>query len=312
MRPVGIRSNPEDPSRVKPLRIVAKLRNNRLIKLREVLGMTCHQAAEHLGVNYQVLIGLEGLKRSPIDHRPQFSGDRHWRWTPTAQKIADGYHTTPDWIWPEELAAVRRVEVSIEVDVAVACLEEPPTPEELASSSEESRMIVSALAALPFRERYVLTRRLGIGGIEIEEAEDIAEALGITKKSVYQYEWQAKKHARKELRRKGLKPNPGTPSVKAARVTFSARNNRLTKLREDRGWSRSEAASALGVEYDQLLCLERLEASPFAWTPGHGPSEWSPTARRIADGYGAAPAWLWPEEIFCTKIVDASAEVTLL
>jgi hypothetical protein len=54
-----------DPNLGRPFRVQAKLRNNRLIKARELLGYkTTKAAADALGLNYSMLVGYEGLKET--------------------------------------------------------------------------------------------------------------------------------------------------------------------------------------------------------------------------------------------------------
>ena len=129
---------------VKPLRIVARLRNNRLIRAREALGYTnAAQAARALGLSPAMLWALETLKDSPVFRgaRPGFkAGD----WTKSALRVAKAFGTTPEYLWPEELDAVKKTKVVIELNVPQMCLEPPPTTEKALESGAIKSILASA------------------------------------------------------------------------------------------------------------------------------------------------------------------------
>jgi hypothetical protein len=132
----------QDP--VKPLRIVARLRNNRLIRAREALGYTnAAQAAYALGLPLDAVWAFEALKQSPVFRgaRPGFEeGD----WTKSALRVAKAFGTTPEYLWPEELVAVKKTKVVIELSVPKMCLEPPPTKEKALESGVIQEILASA------------------------------------------------------------------------------------------------------------------------------------------------------------------------
>jgi lambda repressor-like predicted transcriptional regulator len=153
--PIVYYERPEDEEHAilgKPLRVVAKLRNNRLIRAREELGlMSAKAAADKLGVDYQMLIRYEGLKVDPWDCR---RGD----WKEGARRIADAYGYHPEELWPEVTREVQRTTAILEVGAAdVPLALSPPAPD--ADLAIDCRR---ALASLPPREAAVIRRRFGI------------------------------------------------------------------------------------------------------------------------------------------------------
>ena len=70
---------------------------------------------------------------------------------------------------------------------------EEPLPEEAVEVHLRSEALRRALAALPQREREVVTMRYGLGGAEPQTLEEIGRRLGLTRERVRQIEGQALK-----------------------------------------------------------------------------------------------------------------------
>ena len=166
---------------VKPLRITAQLKNNRLIRAREAMGYdSAAEAARVLGLSHPLLCEFERLGRSPV------SGQRKGepRWSRTAVKIAVAYKTIPEYLWPEELEAVTGAVSSVEVDVPGAYLEPPHTPEACLESAEMTAMVVRCLDYLTPIEAKILRRRFGIGGTDEETLEEIGQSCSLSKERI--------------------------------------------------------------------------------------------------------------------------------
>jgi RNA polymerase sigma factor (sigma-70 family) len=192
---------------VKTFRITAKLRNNRLIKLREALGLSCPQAAAKIGIQYTELNRLEGLKVSPINHR---RGREYGTWTKTAKKVAAWYKAAPEWIWPDEVHYVRLTETNIEIDLPQVWLDAPRTPEQLMASAEEVAKMEEAIAsdALTDRERIVLQMRSGLEG-EPKKLDDIGRILGVSRERIRQIDLTAQAKLRARLAKMGVEGQDG-------------------------------------------------------------------------------------------------------
>lgn len=102
---------------IKELRVTIRVRNNRLIELREELGLNQRAAAERIGVSIGLYNGLECMRRSPLD--------RHGDWGGAARKIAAFHGLSCDDIFPESVMAVDRPVVEKRFDgVEVSALSE--------------------------------------------------------------------------------------------------------------------------------------------------------------------------------------------
>jgi RNA polymerase primary sigma factor len=69
-----------------------------------------------------------------------------------------------------------------------------PLPEETVELALRSQALRHALAALPERERDVVTLRYGIGGVEPRTLEEIGRRLGLTRERVRQIELESLRH----------------------------------------------------------------------------------------------------------------------
>lgn len=82
----------------KELRLTLKVRNNRLIRARESLGLGAMEASKRIGISYSTLLELENLKTSPLGRRGS--------WRKPVLKVALFYGNTTDYFWPEAVMAV--------------------------------------------------------------------------------------------------------------------------------------------------------------------------------------------------------------
>jgi hypothetical protein len=148
----------------KPLRVVAKLRNNRLIRAREELGlMSAKAAADRFGIDYGRLVKYEGLKEDPWSRRRS-------DWKEGARQIADAYGYHPEELWPEVTREVQRTTAILEVGAV-------DVPLALAPSTENADLDLAidcrrALMLLSPREAAVIRRRFGIDNADGEQTLD--------------------------------------------------------------------------------------------------------------------------------------------
>jgi transcriptional regulator with XRE-family HTH domain len=97
-------------------RIKIRIQNNRLVRAREELGMTQAVASRAMGVDASTLSAFENLNAN----QPAWS-DARARWTDTARKIADFYGFSPEYLWPEEIAALRKNAGQLEMSSREVC-----------------------------------------------------------------------------------------------------------------------------------------------------------------------------------------------
>jgi RNA polymerase primary sigma factor len=113
---------------------------------------------------------------------------------PTLDEIADEASLTVQQV--VEVRAAARASTSLDAPIGDSddavlgdfVASDGPLPEEAVELSLRSQALRDALAALPDRERDVVTLRYGIGGTEPKTLEEIGRRLGLTRERVRQIE----------------------------------------------------------------------------------------------------------------------------
>lgn len=159
---------------MKPFRVKVRIGNNRLITAREQLGLSQAECARRIGISNGALNELECLRRSAHRAREQ-SGSVELlpEWTEVALAIAAFHGLSPDYLWPEEVRAVRanKFELAAHAEELVAL---PTSPSLALETSELKAAARVALKTLTLREEKVLRMRFGIG----EKGEHTLEEVG--------------------------------------------------------------------------------------------------------------------------------------
>lgn len=147
----------------KEFRVTMRLRNNRLLSLREERGMTGQQVADAIGISYVTYVGMEGLRLSPKK--------KNGEWKATACKIAEFFRLTPDLLWPDMVLRVVDPVVSTELDGRQMATMLPqateiahglpaPDPFEALFSAERKQRLEAAMWTLTPMERKVIEYRM--------------------------------------------------------------------------------------------------------------------------------------------------------
>lgn len=135
----------------KPFRVTIRVKNNRMIRLREELELTSGLLAEKAGVTASHYCALENLRARAFNPRRAI-------WTMTAQKIAEFHGVSCEWLWPEEVREIRAKALMLEAN-ARDLVGLPPS---VALEAYEFRKLLgSAAESLTGRERHVLAQRFG-------------------------------------------------------------------------------------------------------------------------------------------------------
>jgi RNA polymerase sigma factor (sigma-70 family) len=134
-------------------RVKVTIRNERLLREREKLGMTQHEFALACELPAPYIGELERFARSP-----KINGE----WTTTARKIADFCCTTPESLFTEAhmevtQASAERVMTSEQIAMLLP-------PDAVLERDETAVVIRRALATLTPREEHILRERFGIEG----------------------------------------------------------------------------------------------------------------------------------------------------
>ena len=165
----------------KPFRVVAVLRNNRLIRAREQLGYPSQAAAARaIGVEPRTLSAFESFRWSPWSTHAG-------TWKEVARRIARAYAYEPEELWPEVIRQVEATAMTLELGAAEV---ESLSPERLAESAELRAAVERALGTLPARQARVLRDRFGLGRPE-RLLDEVAEDLGVCRERARQLEAKA-------------------------------------------------------------------------------------------------------------------------
>lgn len=177
--------------KIAPLRLISKLRNNRMILAREALGMSGPKIAEAIGVPYSAWILLESLKESPL------RADGQWR--STALRISDWLKAMPEDLWPAEALAVERSTLEVEVSATEARTLMSATHQAALPDYRrelEIEGLEGALKALTPRQEGVLRARFGFDGKEAMTLEDTGKLFGVSPERLRQIEAKALRRLR--------------------------------------------------------------------------------------------------------------------
>ena len=172
----------------RPLRIVAKLKNNRLIRAREAMGYkSIKAAARAIHMSYSTLARFEALTEDPWSHHTN-------DWKAIAWKIARAYVYHPEELWPE---AVRRVKVHAALLEVGAAPPHALLPEAEIEDVEARDKIAGVLrSVLTPREHDVLARRFGLNGRPEEYLSTVSGTVGVSRERIRQIEMMALKKLR--------------------------------------------------------------------------------------------------------------------
>ncbi len=147
----------------KPFKIKSRIYNNRLIRAREELRLTCPGAAEAIGISYGSLTEYERLALTPWSNRGG--------WKASAEKIAAFYGYSCDELWPEIIQSVKSLYSETEVGAALIGAS-------TARLEKSFRKTLAAVSALPLRERLVIEKRFGLNGFQETSLDDVAKGIG--------------------------------------------------------------------------------------------------------------------------------------
>jgi len=200
----------------KPFRVEVRVRNNRLIRLREDLGLTQAGMASALGVSKAYYGRYETMRSSPLTRRGE------WREFP--RRIADFHGLEPAYIWPECVLRVTTPVATRELDeMEVLALQ--PAQERLAIEGETQGIMRRLLATLTRQEQEVFSRRFGFRGHDEKTLRETGDDLGLSPQRVRQIEYGALRRVSNPLYSKLLRPlydeNPRPLSVEEAESAWA-------------------------------------------------------------------------------------------
>jgi len=192
---------------VKDLRLIIKVKNNRLVRARERLGLNQTQMADLCGVDHTKYGDIENLKWFPITK----SG-----WSIQASKISSVVGICEEELFPEAFKKIKSSVVQREVSINELpgyerqLLESPDSvfeTKELCSQLDKAMVGIDngehSVCGLTERERFVIDKRFGLTGDEMTR-EDVGQLLYVTPERVQIIEKKALSKLRYPTRAKLL------------------------------------------------------------------------------------------------------------
>lgn len=187
----------------KPFRLEAKLRNNRILKAKEELGLTVKELSEKAGIHFGQFYRLASFRESPRL--------KSGVWSLGAEKLAMALGHSVEYLWPEETLQVEKSAVTREFSLretltAGQALDllgggDDRTPEEIVLEEERSAEINSLIGTLNEREQFIL--RSWHNGYHLWE---IGHKMDLSVERVRQLLARAEARVRKAAQRQGLTP----------------------------------------------------------------------------------------------------------
>lgn len=213
---------------VDPIRIISKIRNNRLMDARERLGLSARRFAEDvIKMSYHAYLQVEGLKRYPGE--------------PLAMRISIAVGIPEDVLFPEAFKKIRtNISVRTLSEVQMCTLSEIPRHQLLCDGGQQdidkSMMndklkiqLKMAMRTLTGRQEAVLKLRFGFGIPDREHTlEEIAQKFSITRERVRAIEDKAlhkmRDPSRSKMFRRDVKwPTRETPAPRETKEEIMAR-----------------------------------------------------------------------------------------
>ena len=191
-------------------RVSMRVRNGRLLALREELGLTQKQLGKASGVSGQTIGGLETMRVSPVA--------KNGEWRQVAKDLASFLDTTPSWLFPDAVVEFDQPgefsrDVSTEDLRHLQGMEQErlslPGPGARLDEEATRDTLRKLLSTLTPREEMVVRRRYGLDG-EVRTLWQVGMELGITDQRVRQIQQKAERKLREPWRvnrLRGLTPD---------------------------------------------------------------------------------------------------------
>jgi len=177
---------------IKDYRVSVKVRNNRILRAAEGVGLSIPALAKAIGASYPALNDLVNMTTSPFGR----NGDVY----PWVERLILFTGVPFDELFSEqqrEALVSNRSEREVDADEMFAFISasdrpQMSGPDYLAETAELSRDVAAVFeSALSKRQQYIIDRRYGLHGQDEMTYSDIATELGVTTERVRQLEFNA-------------------------------------------------------------------------------------------------------------------------
>ena len=213
---------PSEPT--KEIRVIVRLKNNRLLSLREKTGLSMVKASEAMGIRMDILMRYENLQMSPVT----VDGE----WIDSALQICIFYKVAPDWIWTDATMSVRKSLAVREIDAETIAAQLHPGKQsaQLLEDNADFGMVLGKFKdslrhgysnagpdepsdKLSDRDVQVLSERFGLGGGPEYKLHEIGEHIGVSRESVRHIECSALQKIKKILTRSNMVQSEAGPEI---------------------------------------------------------------------------------------------------
>lgn len=182
-----------------PIRVISKIRNNRLMEARERLNLSTREFAQKADINYGIYNNIENLSRYPTEEQ--------------AYRIALVAAVPVEELFPSYLGSIRkRVSTTTIPEDAVLSLQDAERLQISSNSSLESEVesretlkTIMNDGRLRPREIQILQMRYGLNDGKERELEDIGEELGLSRERIRQIESRALRKMRHPIPRRQMR-----------------------------------------------------------------------------------------------------------
>lgn len=157
---------------MKEVRVEIRIRNNRLIKHREKLGLAQKMMAEVVGITLQQYAGLENLSISPVETDPPYG------FTKYAIAVAECFEKNPKYLFSEAIKSVTKNKLVKEIG-AIELMQKDALrllgPDADIANRDTKKTINKALERLTPRERVIVSKYFGLNGNEEMTLKEISK-----------------------------------------------------------------------------------------------------------------------------------------
>ena len=184
---------------MKEFRVTVKLRNNRLLSLREEMGLSQSLAAKAIGISLAYYGALECCREAPR----YATGKRAGQWKDCVLSIARFYDRDAGWIFPDAVSSVHRTTLVRRLNgLELQSLTDGRDP--------RLNLLPAALETLSERERGMLSNRFGLESGHMKTLDECAELdKGISGERARQIQNRALRKLRAAIQ-EAVKLGPGS------------------------------------------------------------------------------------------------------
>ena len=174
-------------------RLLVKIKNNRLISMREAQGLSAPQIAKKIGISYSIYSQYESLSIQPLRSK---NGNIVDVYRSTAIKISEYFKVHPDYLFSESIKAIKKsmIKKSITAErlYVMSLAIDPQTPEELVSRKEDNAYLQNLMRLyLKPREEKIIKQRFGFTDQGPLTCKEIGIEQGCTLERIRQIEKEA-------------------------------------------------------------------------------------------------------------------------